>query len=98
MRVLVVNGPNLNLLGTRRPDVYGTTTLGELEDMCRQWGTALGCEVSVFQSNHEGALVDAAARQIWFRASGTYAGPDHWREPPCRQSHFSEPGEKWVIA
>ena len=58
MRVLVVNGPNLNLLGTRRPEVYGTTTLGELGEMCRQWGTELGCSVSVFQSNHEGAIID----------------------------------------
>ena len=58
MRVLVVNGPNLNLLGTRRPDVYGQTTLGELEELCRQWGAELGCTVTVFQSNHEGAIID----------------------------------------
>ncbi|HLE39418.1 MAG TPA: type II 3-dehydroquinate dehydratase [Acidimicrobiia bacterium] len=58
MRVLVVNGPNLNLLGTRRPDVYGQTTLGDLEELCRQWGAELGCTVTVFQSNHEGAIID----------------------------------------
>ena len=58
MRVLVVNGPNLNLLGTRRPDVYGHITLGELEELCRQWGAELGCPVTVFQSNHEGAIID----------------------------------------
>ncbi len=58
MRVLIVNGPNLNLLGTRRPDVYGSATLGELEARCRQWGAELGCEIEVFQSNHEGALID----------------------------------------
>ena len=58
MRVLIVNGPNLNLLGTRRPDIYGSTTLGELETLCRQWGADLGCEIEVFQSNHEGALID----------------------------------------
>jgi 3-dehydroquinate dehydratase-2 len=58
MRVLVINGPNLNLLGTRRPDVYGTTTLGELDALCRKWGAELGCMITTFQSNHEGALVD----------------------------------------
>lgn len=58
MRVLVINGPNLNLLGTRRPEMYGTVTLGELEGLCRSWGRDLGVEVETFQSNHEGVLVD----------------------------------------
>ncbi len=58
MRVLVINGPNLNLLGVRRPEVYGTTTLSELEELCRGWGTALGIQVETFQSNHEGDLID----------------------------------------
>ena len=74
MRVLVVNGPNLNLLGTRRPEVYGTTTLGELEEMCRQWGTELGCEVSVFQSNHEGAIIDRLHEAIG-RCDGIVINP-----------------------
>lgn len=58
MRVLVVNGPNLNLLGVRRPEVYGDTTLPELEELCRAWGAALGLEVETFQTNHEGAIID----------------------------------------
>lgn len=58
MRVLLLNGPNLNLLGTRRPDVYGSTTLSDLETMFRAWGAADGVEVETFQSNHEGALID----------------------------------------
>ena len=57
-RVLVVNGPNLNLLGTRRPDIYGSTTLADLEAACRSWGTELGVTVDTFQSNHEGAIID----------------------------------------
>ncbi len=58
MRVLLLNGPNLNLLGTRRPDVYGSTTLSDLEDMFRVWAAADAVEVEAFQSNHEGALID----------------------------------------
>lgn len=57
-RVLVVNGPNLNLLGSRQPELYGTTTLAELEQHCRDWGRQLGLEVETFQSNHEGAILD----------------------------------------
>ncbi|HEX6517301.1 MAG TPA: type II 3-dehydroquinate dehydratase [Nocardioidaceae bacterium] len=57
-RVAVLNGPNLNLLGRRDPEVYGTATLADVEDLCRSEGRALGLEVDCFQSNHEGALVD----------------------------------------
>lgn len=57
-RYLVVNGPNLNLLGTRDPTVYGSTTLAELEERCRTWGAEIGVDVDTFQSNHEGALID----------------------------------------
>lgn len=59
MRVLVLNGPNLNLLGTREPEIYGTTTLQDLEKLIESWGAALGLETSFIQSNHEGDLVDA---------------------------------------
>jgi 3-dehydroquinate dehydratase-2 len=59
MRVLLLNGPNLNLLGTRRPEVYGPTTLAELETLFRSWAAALGVEhVEAYQSNHEGDLID----------------------------------------
>jgi 3-dehydroquinate dehydratase II len=58
MKILLLNGPNLNLLGTREPAVYGATTLADVEAMCRAEGERLGAEVLCFQSNHEGALVD----------------------------------------
>ena len=58
MKILLINGPNLNLLGTREPAKYGRTTLPEVEAMCREAGTALGAQVDCFQSNHEGAIVD----------------------------------------
>lgn len=57
--VLVLNGPNLNLLGTRRPDVYGSATLAELDDHCATWGAERGLRVRTLQTNHEGGLIDA---------------------------------------
>jgi 3-dehydroquinate dehydratase-2 len=57
-KILVLNGPNLNLLGTREPAQYGSTSLADVEAMCRAAGERLGCEVECFQSNWEGALID----------------------------------------
>lgn len=56
--ILVLNGPNLNLLGTRQPEIYGTTTLADVEDMCAAHAEKIGVDVTCAQSNHEGALVD----------------------------------------
>jgi len=57
-KVLVINGPNLNLLGTREPEIYGATTLADVEAGLHAQGGQLGVEVLCFQSNHEGAIVD----------------------------------------
>ncbi|WP_299558944.1 type II 3-dehydroquinate dehydratase [uncultured Sulfitobacter sp.] len=67
--VLVLNGPNLNLLGTRQPDVYGTTTLRDIEDMCRVHASKIGIDVVFVQSNYEGALIEAV-----HEARETHAG------------------------
>ncbi len=56
--ILVLNGPSLNLLGTRQPEVYGHTTLADVEAMCAEKAKALGIEIECRQSNHEGTLVD----------------------------------------
>ncbi|MCE9660063.1 MAG: type II 3-dehydroquinate dehydratase [Burkholderiales bacterium] len=58
MKVLLVNGPNLNLLGTREPAIYGAETLADVEAMCRREAESLGLELATFQSNHEGAILD----------------------------------------
>ncbi len=64
-RVMILNGPNLNLLGVREPHIYGTTTLEEIKQNCEREAGKLGLTISFYQSNHEGELVDLiqAARQ-----------------------------------
>jgi 3-dehydroquinate dehydratase-2 len=58
MKLFVINGPNLNMLGIREPDIYGRTTYGDLCGMIIEHALTLGIEVELYQSNHEGCLVD----------------------------------------
>ncbi len=66
---LVLNGPNLNLLGLREPDIYGKQTYAELEALIRQSCAELGCSCEIYQSNHEGDLVDKI-QQAYGKADG----------------------------
>jgi 3-dehydroquinate dehydratase-2 len=67
--VLILNGPNLNLLGTRQPEVYGATSLADVEALCATAAEQLGLSVTCAQSNHEGVLID-----LIHAAKGVHAG------------------------
>lgn len=58
MRILVINGPNINMLGIREPDIYGKNTYADLCEMIESYAAEKGVEVKLFQSNHEGSIVD----------------------------------------
>lgn len=58
MKFLIINGPNLNMLGIREPDIYGAATLAQLEKMVREYLSAMGIDCEFYQSNHEGDIVD----------------------------------------
>src|SRR5215204_5942634 len=62
MRIAVLNGPNLNLLGEREPELYGRTSLADIEGMVREAAKGLGAEIDWFQTNHEGEMVEAVQR------------------------------------
>ena len=74
-RLLVINGPNLNMLGIRQPEIYGHTTYEDLKAMISAEADRLGVEVSFFQSNHEGALVDAIQQAYFDRVDGIVINP-----------------------
>ena len=75
MKLLVINGPNLNMLGIREPAIYGSGTYTELLELIRAHAERRGAEVSFFQSNHEGALVDAIQQAYFDGVEGIILNP-----------------------
>lgn len=74
MKLLVINGPNLNMLGVREPEIYGSTTYARLCDLIKEHCALRGCDVELFQSNHEGVLVDAI-QQAYGKTDGIVINP-----------------------
>lgn len=75
MHILVVNGPNMNMLGIRQPEIYGHETYEDLKALIRAEADRLGVSVSFFQSNHEGALVDAIQQAYFDHVDGIIINP-----------------------
>ena len=103
-RVLVLQGPNLNLLGTREPDIYGRDTLDEIHAEIARHAASLGLEVDAFQSNHEGALIDRLHRRDFDVAIVNAGGLTHTSvslrdallavERPFWEVHLSDPSTR----
>lgn len=75
MKILVINGPNLNMLGIREPAIYGAQTYDDLVQYVRDAAVTRGVEIAFFQSNHEGALVDAIQQAYFDKVDGIILNP-----------------------
>ena len=75
MKILVLNGPNINMLGIREPDIYGKESYDYLVEMVKKHADEKGAEISFYQSNHEGALVDAIQQAYFDRVDGIVFNP-----------------------
>ena len=85
MKILVIHGPNLNLLGKREPDIYGTKTIQEIDSLIQTFAAKKGIFVDIFQSNHEGEIID----RIHAAAGKGQAGYDGLVINPAAYTHYS---------
>lgn len=75
MKVLVINGPNINFLGIREPEIYGKTTYAEMVEIIGDYGKEKGIDITFFQSNHEGDIVDAIQKAYFDKIDGIVINP-----------------------
>lgn len=106
MKIIIINGPNLNLLGAREPELYGSATYQDLVEFCRKSASKLGVEVDIHQSNHEGVLIELIhAARGWYDAIViNAAGYTHTSvaildalkavDLPVAEVHLTEPKER----
>ena len=107
MKILVINGPNMNMLGIRQPEIYGRTTYANLIAMMQAEADKLGVDISFFQSNHEGALVDAIHQAYFDKVDGIVINPAAYTHTsvalldavkavaiPTVEVHVSDPGSR----
>lgn len=81
MHIVLISGPSLNLLGTRQPEIYGHSTLADIESACASWAEELGATLDAYQSNHEGDIIDRL-HQAMVAAEGVVINPGAY-------SHYS---------
>ena len=103
-RVLILQGPNLNLVGTREPEIYGYESLDEIHDGIRRRATELGLDIDVYQSNHEGMLIDRLHRRDFDVAIVNAGGLTHTSialrdallavQRPFVEVHLSDPSKR----
>ena len=107
MNILVINGPNLNMLGIRQPEIYGKETYEDLKAMVQAEAERLGVSVRFFQSNHEGALVDAIQQAYFDKTDGIIINPGAYTHTsvalldavkavsiPTVEVHISDPDQR----
>jgi 3-dehydroquinate dehydratase type II len=107
MKILILNGPNINMLGIREPDIYGSQSYLDLESLVTDYAKEKGVEIKLFQSNHEGALVDEIQNAYFQKFDGIVFNPAAYTHTsialldvlkatkiPCVEVHISEPDSR----
>ncbi|MBQ3017969.1 MAG: type II 3-dehydroquinate dehydratase [Clostridia bacterium] len=107
MKILILNGPNINMLGIREPHIYGSQSYFDLENLVKDYAKEKGIELKLFQSNHEGALVDEIQNAYFQKFDGIVFNPAAYTHTsialldalkatkiPCVEVHISEPDSR----